>query len=198
MNMQSLVLAMQNSVPATDIGVASASSSFFRSVGGTLGTAILLSILFSAAGTKIGQQYAKAATDPGFLAAARANPGQAASLRQHLGGGLDDTSFLNGLARPLSHPFFAGFSDASHVVFAVTAILLVAAVVLSACLKEVPLRRVSGIQARAQAAATAGDAEVPAAQRDAEAEDDRDNVTVKLSHADALTAELERQLDGDY
>jgi hypothetical protein len=153
---------MQNSVPASDIGVASASSSFFRSVGGTLGTAILLSILFSAAGTKIGQQYAKAATDPGFLAASRANPGQVASLRQHLGGGLDDTSFLNGLARPLAHPFFAGFSDASHVVFAVTAVLLIAAVVLSACLKEVPLRRVAAIQARAEAAAAAGDSEVAA------------------------------------
>ena len=64
MNMQSLVLAMQNAVPARDMGVASAASSFFRSVGGTLGTAIFLSILFSQAGTKIAQQYARAATDP--------------------------------------------------------------------------------------------------------------------------------------
>ena len=37
------------------------------------------------------------------------------------------------------------------LVFAVTAILLVAAIVLSASLKEVPLRLVSGNQARAQA-----------------------------------------------
>ena len=37
------------------------------------------------------------------------------------------------------------------MVFAVTAILLLAAVVLSACLKEVPLRLVSGNQARAEA-----------------------------------------------
>ena len=170
LNMQSLVLAMQNSVPASDMGVASASSSFFRSVGGTLGTAILLSVLFSAAGTKIGQQYAKAATDPGFLAAARAHPSQLALLRQHLAGGLNDTSFLNGLARPLAHPFFAGFSAAGHVVFAVTAVLLLGAVVLSACLKEVPLRRVSGNQARAEAAANAGDSEVAAAQGGAEAE----------------------------
>ena len=66
MNMQSLVLAMQNAVPAKDMGVASAASSFFRSVGGTLGTAIFLSILFSVAGTKIAQQYAGAATDPGL------------------------------------------------------------------------------------------------------------------------------------
>jgi EmrB/QacA subfamily drug resistance transporter len=151
LNMQSLVLAMQNAVPAKDMGVASAASSFFRSVGGTLGTAIFLSILFSLAGSKISQQYAKAATSPAYLAAAKAHPGQVAALRQHLSGGLDDTAFLNGLAKPLSHPFFVGFSSAGDVVFAVTAILLVGAIVLSACLKEVPLRLVSGNQARAQA-----------------------------------------------
>ena len=124
LNMQSLVLAMQNAVPAKDMGVASAASTFFRSVGGTLGTAIFLSILFSLAGTKIAQQYAKAATDPAFIAAAKANPGQVASLHQHLGGGLNDTSFLNGLAKPLAHPFFVGFSAAGDVVFAITAVLL--------------------------------------------------------------------------
>ena len=150
-NMQSLVLAMQNAVPAKDMGVASAASSFFRSVGGTLGTAIFLSILFSLAGTKITQAYAKAASSPAYLAAAKAHPGQVAALRQHLGGGLDDTSFLNGLAKPLAHPFFVGFSSAGDVVFGVTAVLLVAAIVLSACLKEVPLRLVSGNQARAEA-----------------------------------------------
>jgi EmrB/QacA subfamily drug resistance transporter len=155
LNMQSLVLAMQNSVPAKDMGVASASSTFFRSVGGTLGTAIFLSILFSAAGSKISQQYTQAATSPAFLAAARAHPGQVASLHSHLTGGLSDTSFLSGLAQPLVHPFFVGFSTAGDVVFAITSILLLAAVVLSACLKEVPLRLVSGNQARrAEAEAT--------------------------------------------
>jgi EmrB/QacA subfamily drug resistance transporter len=159
LNMQSLVLAMQNAVPAQDMGIASASSTFFRSIGGTLGTAIFLSILFSQASSKISQAYAKAATDPSFLSAAKAHPGQLASLRQHLGGGLDDTSFLNGLAKPLVHPFYAGFSSAGDVVFAVTAVLLIAAVVLSACLKEVPLRLVSGNQARAAAEAAARAAE---------------------------------------
>ena len=163
LNMQSLVLAMQNAVPAKDMGVASAASTFFRSVGGTLGTAIFLSILFSLAGTEIARQYAKAATSPGYLAAAKAHPGQVASLHQNLAGGLDDTSFLNGLAKPLVHPFFVGFSTAGDVVFAITAILLLAAVVLSACLKEVPLRRVSGNQARAAAENRAGAPEGDAA-----------------------------------
>jgi len=168
LNMQSLVLAMQNSVPAKDMGVASAASTFFRSVGGTLGTAIFLSILFTLAGTKIGHEYAKAPSDPGYLAAAKAHPDQIASLHQHLSGGLDDTSFLGGLAKPLTRPFYVGFSNAADVVFVVTAILLLAAVVLSARLKEVPLRLVSGNQARAADeaahAATATPAEVTPAE----------------------------------
>jgi len=155
MNMQSLVLAMQNSVPAKDMGVASASSTFFRSIGGALGTSVFLSILFSLAGTKISGAYTAAAHDPAFTAAAKANPGQLASLQQHLAGGLNDTSFLGALAKPLTHPFFAGFSAAGDVVFAVCAVLLVAAIVLAAFLKEVPLRQHSGNVARAEDAAGA-------------------------------------------
>jgi len=158
LNMQSLVLAMQNAVSAKDMGVASAASTFFRSIGGTLGTAIFLSVLFSSAGSKIAHEYATAATDPAYIAAAKAHPEQLASLHQHLSGGLDDTSFLNGLAKPLSHPFFVGFSSAGDVVFAIVAVLLLAAIVLSACLKEVPLRLVSGNQARARAESDANDA----------------------------------------
>jgi EmrB/QacA subfamily drug resistance transporter len=180
LNMQSLVLAMQNSVPAKDMGVASASSTFFRSVGGTLGTAIFLSILFSLAGSKIGQQYTNAATDPAFLAAAKAHPDQLASLHQHLSTGLNDTSFLTGLAKPLVQPFYVGFSNAGDVVFAVCAILLVGAIVLSSRLKEVPLRLVSGNQARAQAEAADSQAAVPTDTTD---EDQRDEHTATVPEA---------------
>ena len=169
LNMQSLVLAMQNSVPAKDMGVASASSTFFRPIGGTLGTAIFLSILFSLAGTKIAGAYAAAQHDPAFQAAAKANPGQVAALHSHLAGGLNDTSFLGGLARALSHPFYTGFSAAGDAVFAVTAVLLVGAVVLSFLLKEVPLRLVSGNQARAQAEAVATPASGAVGQQPADA-----------------------------
>jgi predicted MFS family arabinose efflux permease len=90
------------------------------------------------------------------LAMQNAVPARVAALHQHLSGGLDDTSFLSGLAKPLAHPFFVGFSSAGDVVFAITAILLVAAIVLSSSLKEVPLRLVSGNQARAQASESDG------------------------------------------
>lgn len=46
--MQSLTLAAQNAVAPTYMGVASSASTFFRQIGGTMGTAVLLSILFSA------------------------------------------------------------------------------------------------------------------------------------------------------
>ncbi|MFW0112193.1 DHA2 family efflux MFS transporter permease subunit [Rothia sp. CCM 9416] len=46
--MQSLTLAAQNAVAPTYMGVASSGSTFFRQIGGTMGTAVLLSVLFSA------------------------------------------------------------------------------------------------------------------------------------------------------
>ena len=43
--MQTLVPASQNAVPPGDMRVASSSATFFRQIGGTLGTAIMLSVL---------------------------------------------------------------------------------------------------------------------------------------------------------
>jgi EmrB/QacA subfamily drug resistance transporter len=45
--MQTLTLAAQASAPARDIGVATSAATFFRQIGGTLGTAVLLSVLFT-------------------------------------------------------------------------------------------------------------------------------------------------------
>jgi hypothetical protein len=51
--MQTLTLASQNSVQPRDMGVATSASTFFRQIGGTLGTAVLLSVLFSTMPTNI-------------------------------------------------------------------------------------------------------------------------------------------------
>jgi predicted MFS family arabinose efflux permease len=150
LNMQSLVLAIQNSASPNDIGVATSSSTFFRTVGGTIGTAVFLSILFSSSGSKIAHQYAKAQSDPAFQAAVKAHPDQLATLNQHLGTGLDDSSFLRGLDPAISRPFFVGFSSAADLVFMVCGVILLSTVVLALSLKEVPLRLVSAAQARAQ------------------------------------------------
>ena len=45
--MQTLTIASQNAVDSRYIGVATSASTFFRQIGGTLGTAVLFSVLFS-------------------------------------------------------------------------------------------------------------------------------------------------------
>ena len=139
LNMQAIILAMQNAVPVSDMGVATSSVTFFRQMGGALGTAVFLSILFSAAPSKIAERF------------------QAAGVRPPTGSvDLNDTSNLKRLPSAVQEPILAGFSDAISVVFLVGACVLVIAFVLSIMMKEVPLRQMSGIeQARADAAAAA-------------------------------------------
>jgi EmrB/QacA subfamily drug resistance transporter len=167
LNMQAMVLAMQNAVPPKDMGVATSSTTFFRQVGGTLGTAIFLSILFSSAGTKISSAYSKAEKTKEFQQAAAQHKDQLQTLKLGTGGNLNDTSFLHGLNKVLAHPFLVGFSDAMDLVFIVGAGVLVFAFVLALMLKEIPLRMVSGLQAR-EAAAAAGEPDAGGATHDPE------------------------------
>ncbi len=171
--MQTLLLAMQNAVPPQDMGVSTAAATFFRQVGGTLGTAVFLSILFSSAGSHIKHDYTAAEKTTAFQAAVQANPQDAATLQHGLGGGagLNDTSFLHHIDSTLAHPFLTGFSSAMDLVFLVGAIAMVFAVFFSLRLKEVPLRMESGLQAQraAQAADAAGVPDAGGATHDPDA-----------------------------
>ena len=51
--MQSLTLAAQNAVKPYYMGVATSAATFFRQIGGTMGTAVLLSVLFTVMPTNI-------------------------------------------------------------------------------------------------------------------------------------------------
>ncbi|MFY4718341.1 MFS transporter [Streptomyces sp. LaBMicrA B280] len=160
--MQILTLAVQNSVEPKDMGVATASATFFRQMGGTAGTAIFLSVLFSTVGDKISSAFRSAAQTPAFQAAlhdpaVRANPANAPVLDmlKHpaaSGGGsgvLDDSSFIQQLDPRLAQPFKEGFTDAMHVVFLCAAAIMVLGFLVAVWTKEVPLRKVSGLEARA-------------------------------------------------
>ncbi len=57
--MQTLTIASQNSVGLRDMGVATSSSTFFRQIGGTLGTAVLLSLLFTVLPTNVTSSFAQ-------------------------------------------------------------------------------------------------------------------------------------------
>lgn len=60
--MQTLTIASQNSVGPKDIGVATSASTFFRQIGGTLGTAVLLSLLFTVFPTNLQNSLATTST----------------------------------------------------------------------------------------------------------------------------------------
>ncbi len=176
MNMQTIVLAMQNSADARDMGVATSSVTFFRQVGGSLGTAIFLSILFSRAATNVPTELAKSGV----------------KLPAGQGFDLNDTSGIAKYPEQIRHPILVGFSNAMDTVFLVAAIVLLLAIVVSSLMKEVPLRTVSGQQAARSATAAAApapsvngvvDAETPTPAHRAPAGADSPTLTVEPTGA---------------
>jgi EmrB/QacA subfamily drug resistance transporter len=173
--MQPLVLAVQNAVPVRDMGVATSSSLFFRQMGGTLGTAVFLSVLFSTVGGNISSAFRTAAQTPAFQAAiadpaVQADPANAPVLAmlQPGGGGtvpsLDDSSFINNLDPRLAQPFLDGFAQSVDTVLLLAACIMAVGVILTVMLPELPLRNVSGIQGRFDEAAAADATVEPPAQ----------------------------------
>ncbi|WP_063725815.1 MDR family MFS transporter [Cryptosporangium arvum] len=150
-NMQPVILAVQNAVDPRDMGVATAAVTFFRQMGGTLGTAVFLSVLFTGLTRDIGTRVAEASQTAEYRAALAAHPEQAATLQAANSGSLSDTSFINTLDAVLAHPFKVGFSDAMSTVFLLAAAIMVIGAVVMWMLPELPLRSQSGLQARAAA-----------------------------------------------
>ncbi|MFI7541458.1 MDR family MFS transporter [Actinoplanes sp. NPDC049599] len=155
-NMQPMITAVQNAVSPREIGVATSSVTFFRSMGGTLGTAIFLSVLFNVVGGKINSAYATAQGTPEFQQAVAADPGQLQTLQQAQGGdALNDTSFLDRLSDVVSHPFKVGFSDGIQLIFLLAAVVMVLGLIVVLFLPEIPLQHRSAQQQRADDAAAA-------------------------------------------
>jgi EmrB/QacA subfamily drug resistance transporter len=163
-NMQPMITAVQNAVSPREIGVATSSVTFFRSMGGTLGTAVFLSVLFNVLPGKISSAFAGAQSTPEFQQSLRDNPAQARILQQaRSGGALDDTSFLKQLSDVVSHPFKVGFSNAITVVFLMALAVMIVGLIAVFFLPEIPLQQSSAQQQRAdEAAATAADADAAA------------------------------------
>lgn len=157
---QPLVLAVQNAVPPKDMGTATSSSLFFRQIGGTVGTAVFISVLFSTWGDNIARELASPSGARGVRSALEdpevlADPANAPVIDLLQGGprpSLDDSSFLGALDPRLAHPFLEGFAQSASTVLLIAAAIIVVGFALSFLLPEVPLRQVSGIQSRLDAA----------------------------------------------
>jgi len=140
--MQPIILATQNAVSPREMGVATSSVTFFRQMGGTIGTAVFLSILFTTLPDKIREAVASAAAaDPRVAQAVQS--GQLGS-----GGELSDTSFIQKLPAFLAAPFKTGFSEAIDLVFLVAAAVVAIGFFVLLFLPQLTLRTESGIQAQ--------------------------------------------------
>jgi EmrB/QacA subfamily drug resistance transporter len=150
-NMQPMITAVQNAVSPREIGVATSSVTFFRSMGGTLGTAIFLSVLFNVLPGKISHAFDTAKGTPEFQQALQQHPDQAQVLQNATAGGgdLTDTSWINKLSDVVAHPFKVGFSDGISVVFLMALAIMVVGLIVVFFLPEIPLAQRSAQQQRA-------------------------------------------------
>jgi EmrB/QacA subfamily drug resistance transporter len=145
--MQVVLIAIQNSVPPGNMGVASGLYNFSRQIGGIVGTAVFLSVLFSLVGGRISAAYQSARSQPDFQDAVTdpsvlADPENRETVEQLQGGSstldLDDTSFLNEIDDRLARPILEGMASGMSTVFLIAAAVMAVAVVLTLTIREQP------------------------------------------------------------
>jgi EmrB/QacA subfamily drug resistance transporter len=148
LTMQIIVLVVQNDAPRRDVGVATSTATFMRSMGGSLGVALFGAIFASRLHSELGSL-----------------PPAVAST---LSGGINvNPAEVHALAPTVRHDFLAAFVDALAPVFLVGSGLAAVAFGLALLLKEVPLRDTqtsSADFASESALAGATPAEVPRAR----------------------------------
>ncbi|HWG15375.1 MAG TPA: MDR family MFS transporter [Streptosporangiaceae bacterium] len=124
--LQVLVIAVQNVVPYGDLGAATSGATFFRSIGGSFGTAVFGAI-FSAQLTGNLRHYLAGLSIPaGFNPSAGSSPAALARL-----------------PAPVHHGYQLAFAASLHTVFLVAVPIAAVAFGLTWLLKEVPLRQTS-------------------------------------------------------
>ncbi|MFK3979106.1 MDR family MFS transporter [Micromonospora sp. NPDC050397] len=122
MTMQNLVLAVQNTVALRDIGAASSSVAFFRSLGGTIGVSVLGAVLARRVTEQITHDLAAA--------------GVPASASGSAGGSLN----LNGLPEAVEHIVRNAYGDATGHIFLISAAIGVVGVIAAVLLRPITLR----------------------------------------------------------
>ena len=167
--MQTLTLVSQQSVPASEVGVATSSATFFRQMGGTLGVAVFISILFNSLASTIGDAFKDKKISADVLAAAQdpavlANPANVEFLKSMSGGGdaaalgdklKTDSSFLSEIDPRLAEPFKVGFANSAVQVFIWASVVVAVAFAMSFFVKAPKLRDTSASQEAREAAAAA-------------------------------------------
>jgi EmrB/QacA subfamily drug resistance transporter len=139
MAMQNLVLAVQNTVALKDIGAASSSVAFFRSLGGTIGVSVLGAVL----ARRVSSQITEGLTAAGI------------PMSGDSGGGSLDIAALPPVVRDIVR---AAYGDATGHIFLISAAIAVLGVVAAVLLRPVTLRSSLDLPDPATTAAVAADA----------------------------------------
>ena len=122
--MQVLVLAVQNAVPYSQLGVATSSATLFRSIGGSLGTAILGAIFANRLADELAAKLPKGSPGAANLASGQIDPAQ-----------------LKQLPAALHDSYVHSFTDSISTVFLIAAVVVAVAFGLAWLLEERPLRK---------------------------------------------------------
>ncbi|WP_206784441.1 MFS transporter [Amycolatopsis sp. MtRt-6] len=122
--MQTLIIAVQNAGPRSDMGVSTASATFFRQIGGTAGVAIFLTVLFNTLMPNITKAFG------GQLPA-----GAGASV----GNLSENTSVIQTLPDAIKTPILVGFTESITTVFYIAGAVALLATLVLLFMKEIPL-----------------------------------------------------------
>lgn len=129
MTMQNLVLAVQNTVAASDLGAASSAVAFFRSLGGTIGVSVLGAVL----STRVGDLIRAGLADI---------PGAA----QTAGGGNVGLANLADAPPAVQTLIRVSYGDATGRIFLISAVIAVVAMGAIVLIREIALSTSSGEQ----------------------------------------------------
>src|ERR1022692_2366981 len=121
--MQVLVVAVQNAVPRSQLGTATSSSTFFRSIGGSFGVAVFGAIFNNRLAANLPKYLPPSALRAVHGSNVSASPAQ-----------------LDALPAAIHHGYVLAFNDSLHVVFLFGAPVALLAFALTWLLKELPLR----------------------------------------------------------
>ncbi len=127
---QVLVLAVQNAVDFRDMGVATSASTFFRSLGGSVGTGLLGAIFVSQLRSNLGRLLPEGNVPTGDLTS---GPAAIAQLPDAIRG-----------------PVIEAFAGAVGSVFLISVPIMAVALVLAFLLPEIPLRETASVGAASE------------------------------------------------
>jgi len=132
LSMQTIVIALQNAVEFKDMGVATSSNTFFRSLGSVFGTAIFGSILTN----RVVHYMAS-----GFGELAKTNPSALSGFDMtKLAGLTTNTAVLKTFPPVVKHTALEAFVNSFHIVFYAAAPVTLLGLILALMLRETPLR----------------------------------------------------------